>query len=310
MKFTRTSCLLLAAILLASHAAASDETLAQAKDLYATAAYDEALAILDRLQSGASGKDSTAVAEYRVFCLLALDRRDEARKTIEAILIDNPFYLPSADQASPRIQTVFRDTRRQMLPKIVTDRYAAAKAAFERKDPHAAEGFDQVLALMDDPDVRSVPSLGDLRMVASAFRDLTRAMADAPAPAPAAARAPEPARDMPVASPATADPNIVYTANDADVIPPVATVQRIPRWAPPRQTATQDFKGTLEVLVDETGAVLSASLRNSVHPVYDTELLKAVRVWKFNPARKQGAPVRYLKIIDIRLTPALPTTSR
>jgi TonB family protein len=288
---------------------ASDETLAQAKDLYATAAYDEALAVLDRLQSNASGTDSTAIAEYRAFCLLALDRREEARKTIEAILHENPLYLPSEDQASPRIQMVFRDTRRQLLPTIVIERYAAAKAAFERKDPQAAERFDGVLALLDDPDARSVASLSDLRTVASAFRDLTKAMAAA-AP-PVAARAPESAPQAPGSRPAPAvNPNVVYTSADADVIPPVALSQRIPRWSPHRTDAMQNFKGTLELLVDETGAVTSATLRTSVHPVYDAELLKAVRVWKFAPAQKQGTPVRYVKIFEIRLTPGASANGR
>lgn len=314
MSFSRASrrgaVLLIIWICRAGAASASDETLAQAKDLYATAAYDEALAVLDRLEGNGSGKDSTAIAEYRAFCLLALNRREEARRTIEAILHENPLYLPSEDQASPRIQMVFRDTRRQLLPAIVIERYAAAKAAFERKDPQAGERFDGVLALLDDPDAQGVASLSDLRTVASAFRDLTKAMAAA-APPPAAERAPESAPQAQGARPAPAvNPNVVYTAADADVIPPVALSQRIPRWAPPRTDAMQDFKGTLELLVDEGGAVTSATLRTSVHPVYDVELLKAVRRWKFAPAQKQGTPVRYVKIFEIRLTPGAPANGR
>ena len=44
----------------------------------------------------------------------------------EPILHDNPLDRPSSDQASPRIQSVFRDVRRESLPKIVMERYAAA----------------------------------------------------------------------------------------------------------------------------------------------------------------------------------------
>src|SRR5262249_61402479 len=120
---------------------------------------------------------TTSVAEYRVFCRLALDRRDEARHDIEAILQDNPQYAPSADQASPRIQSVIRDVRRQSLPKIVLVRYASAKAAFERKDPQAAQQFENGLALMDDPDVNGSPALTDLRTWVTAFRDRTKAVA-------------------------------------------------------------------------------------------------------------------------------------
>jgi len=72
-------------------ARASEETLARAKDLYASAAYDEALAVLDGL-AGAVPSETRAIAEYRVFCLLALDRTDEARRRIEDMLHDNPQY--------------------------------------------------------------------------------------------------------------------------------------------------------------------------------------------------------------------------
>ena len=153
------------------------DTLAQAKELYASAAYDEALAVLDRLQSAAPGSETASIAEYRVFCLLALDRRDEAQKDIEGLLHTNPMYMPSADQTSPRIQGVFRDVRRQSLPKIVMERYAVAKASFEHKDPKAGPQFDDVLALLEDPDVQGASALNDLKTVVTAFRDLTKAMA-------------------------------------------------------------------------------------------------------------------------------------
>jgi TonB family protein len=311
MSLTRTNrrgaAMLILWVCCAGIAFGSDDTLAQAKDLYATAAYDEALAVLDRLQTNASAKDSTPIAEYRVFCLLALDRRVEARRTIETILNDNPLYLPSAELASPRIQTVFRETRRQVLPTIVRDRYAAAKAAFERKDPRAGEQFEAVLTLLDDPDVQNVPALSDLKTVVSAFRDLTRAMADAAPPPLAAVRMPSPESQAATIGTPALDPNTVYTVEDRDVVPPVVVTQRIPKWAPSRRELMQDFNGTLRVLVDENGKVSAATLETSVHPIYDAELLKAVRGWKFAPATKRGTPVRYLKTFNIRLTPGMTT---
>ena len=181
MNFTRTG--LTAVVLLAAlsgsvrAASGSDDTLVHAKSLYAAAAYDEALAVLDQLQHEAPAEDSTSIAEYKVFCLLALDRRDEARQNIAGILHNNPLYLPSADLASPRVQSIFRDVRRQSLPKIVVERYTAAKASFERKDARAVQQFDEVLALLDDQDLDQTSTLTDLRAVASAFRDLAMAVA-------------------------------------------------------------------------------------------------------------------------------------
>jgi hypothetical protein len=282
--------------------ATAADTLAHAKELYASAAYDEALAELERLEGAAAPGDAASIAEYRVFCLLALDRRDEARKNIEGILKDNPLYLPSSDQASPRIQNVFRDVRRQSLPKIVMERYADAKAAFERKDPQAGEQFESLLALMDDPDVQGAPALNDLRTVAQAFRDLTKAMAIAQAAPPPAAPAPPVAAPLP-APPPPPPADLIYTSADADVAPPVPQSQRIPPWMPVGKEAAQDFRGTLELVIDEKGAVMSATMRSSVHPAYNAQLIRAAKEWKFIPARRQGTPVRYLKIVEIHLKP-------
>jgi tetratricopeptide (TPR) repeat protein len=297
----RALVLLLAGLIAGVHtASASDDTLARAKGLYASAAYDEALAVLDRLQSETPAEDPTSIAEYRVFCLLALDRRDEARKNIERILHDNPLYLPSADQASPRIQSVFRDVRRQSLPKIVLERYAAAKAAFERKDSSAGQQFDDVVALLADPDLQNVSALTDLREVASAFRDLTKALA-APAAPVADART---IQQTVIPQQQTAD--IIYTSANADVIPPVAQSQRVPPWRPSPNEAVREFKGALRLVIDRSGAVESATMSASTRPAYDPLLLKAARGWKFEPARKQGTPVRYLKLIEIRLEAGTP----
>ena len=74
--------------------AAGQDSLARAKDLYSSAAYDEALAMLDGLQAGSSAGASASAAEdsgriaaevwlYQAFCLLALGRTDEAKKVIE-----------------------------------------------------------------------------------------------------------------------------------------------------------------------------------------------------------------------------------
>jgi hypothetical protein len=304
MNFTRTS---RAALLLLAgfssgmrSASASDDTLVRAKGLYAAASYDEALAVLDQLQSAAPGEESMSIAEYRVFCLLALDRRDEARKNIDGILHNNPLYRPSADQASPRIQSIFREVRRQSLPKIVMERYAAAKAAFERKDSRAAQQFDDVLALLGDPDLDPTSALSDLRAVASAFRDLVQAV-DASGTSVADAG---PAQQPPVPQEQVRD--IIYTAADTDVTPPVTKSQRMPPWHPSPQEATQGFRGVLRLLIDQSGSVVSAAMAATTRPTYDQLLLRAARDWKFLPAQKQGTPVRYLKLIEVQLKATAP----
>jgi hypothetical protein len=190
----------------------------------------------------------------------------------------------------------------------VLERYAIAKASFERKDPQAGPQFDRVLTLLDDPDVQATPALSDLRTVVTAFRDLTKAMA-AQTVSPTIARpldaggsnSPTPS---PAVDPQPSDSPRIYTSADSDVAPPIAQSQRIPPWIPTaRAIAAQEFHGTLELLIDETGAVMSSAMRTSAHPTYNQLLLRATREWKFMPARRQGVPVRYLKIVDIHLKP-------
>ena len=107
--------------------ASDDDTLERAKSLYVSADYDEALAVLDRLDSTAAGDDATSIAQYRVFCLLALNRRAEARESIDRILHERPLYMPTDNEASPRIQGIFQDVRREVLPKIVLERYGPVR---------------------------------------------------------------------------------------------------------------------------------------------------------------------------------------
>src|SRR5215475_15288414 len=138
---------LIAWFILLSAPARAQETLAHAKDLYLAAAYDEALAVLEQLKAQPAA--STEVQQYRMFCLLALQRSDEARKAIEDIVTADPFYRPSETQTSPRIRSVFQDTRKKLLPTVIQRKYAEAKASFEKKDPKAVTQFEQLLMLLD-----------------------------------------------------------------------------------------------------------------------------------------------------------------
>ena len=165
MTATRTSygivLALSTALLLPATAAADQDPLAGAKNLYLSAAYDEALAAFDRLQHDSPNGEAGEAAQYRVFCLIALQRGDEARRAIEAIVNADPFYRPSDTQTSPRIRTVYQDVRRALLPAVVQRSYADARAAFDKKDPKAAAQFDRLLALLDDPDMKGTAAGGE-----------------------------------------------------------------------------------------------------------------------------------------------------
>jgi tetratricopeptide (TPR) repeat protein len=133
----------------------AQETLARAKELYNLASYDDALVLLSRLNQTAAAAESNEIAGYQVFCLLALGRTDEARQAIATLARNDPMYRPPEATTSPRTRAVFDEVRRGLLPGIVQDTYDKAKAAFDRKEAQVAlDGFDRVLALLDEPGCR------------------------------------------------------------------------------------------------------------------------------------------------------------
>ena len=306
------------AMTMASATLLGQDSLARAKDYYASAAYEEALAVLDKLHSSPAATDTTEVAAYQVFCLVALGRSDEATKAIETIVKSDPLFRPSDAQASPRVRAFYENVRRPLLPDVVRDAYTKGKDAFAHKDMSAAKAeFDQVIALIDELGANADPGLADLRTLASGFRDLSRVPESPPpasTPAPVAnstdVAAPPTANGLisgvtppaPSAASTAADPNRVYTAADVDVVKPVAISKPMPLWNPDNPVdKLRDFRGTLELLIDETGAVKAAALTRSVNAVYDPKLVRAAADWKFRPATRGGVPVKYRFALDIHL---------
>ena len=298
---TARSRLLLASItwlVFASADIAHGETIDRVKDLYRSAAYEEALAVLDQMAKESGPTNPVEAREYRLLCLIALERRTEARDAITSMVNADPFYQLS--QASPRVRTMFKDVRQSLLPTIAQQAYADAKAAFDRKDPESGAQFERVLTLLNDPDISGVSTVADLRTVASAFRDLSQALKRVPEPTPEIA---SPAAPDSRASSVPALP-IVYKDGEPGLVVPETLNQTLPRWVLPARAAgreLRDWLGVLEVVIDENGDVVSATLRKSFHPDYDSQLVKAAMSWKYRPAQKDGAPVRFLKIVSVRL---------
>lgn len=288
-----------------STARAGDDTIAAARDLYASAAYEDALAVLNRLRStGQSGADAEAVEQYRAFCLLALGRSTEAQDAIAAVVTAEPSYHPSDTDVSPRIRTAFSDVRRRMLPAIIQQKYADAKGAFERKDwARAADGFAQVLNALADPDVAPVagqPPLSDLRVLATGFHELSAAAVTPPPPPPAPA-APAPVATTPAPAPVQININKIYDGTERNVVPPTTMRQQLPSF-PGRIIGP--MHGAMEVIIDQSGQVESAKMRVSVNAFYDTLAVAATKAWRYQPATFEGTPVRFRKIIQISLNPS------
>lgn len=286
-------------LLMTGTVAAGQDSIAAARDLYASAAYEDALAVLNRLpDAGRAIDEARAIEQYRAFCLLALGRTAEAEHAIEAVVAAEPGYRPSTD-LSPRVRTAFSDVRRRVLPGIIQQKYMQAKAAYDRKEfANSAAQFDRVLESMNDPDAAaalSQPPLSDMRMLALGFKDLA-AIAAAPPPAPA----PPPPPAAPEPAPVPKAPR-VYTGNDLNVVMPAVIRQELPPYPGQVPFARQ---GMIEVLIDETGAVESAMMRVSVTAMYDALALNAAKAWRYHPATVNGAPVKYRKAVQVTIKPA------
>ena len=274
--------------------AAVVDNLAKAKDLYASAEYEQALVILNGADLIAGGVE---VDQYRALCLLALGRNDDALQVIQRIVEKNPLFEPPASQVSPRVQTTFRDVRKRMLPAIVRQTYAEGKSAFDVGEmENAKTRFERVVAEVDALESLGSKEFGDLRLLAKGFVDLiakTTAPPPAPAPVPAAAKREE-------APPPPS--NLIRTSAEPGITPPVVISQVLPPWRPTRQD-TQNYDAVVSVVIDETGAVTDLTVEGTLRPTYEAQLRRAAMGWKYRPATLKGVPVKYRKNIAVHLTP-------
>lgn len=287
-------------------AAAADNTLATARDLYAAAAYEDALVILNQLSEGAHGPDEErAIQQYRAFCLLALGRTADAEQAIAAVVAVQPRYQPGEAEVSPRVRTTFAEVRKRVLPTVIQQQYAIAKSSYDRKNyAEAAERFNYVLDVLNEPDVRPVaaqPPLSDLKVLAQGFRDLA-VTASTPPPAPPKVEPPPPAAAVAAAAPesALAAAPRIYSSNDRGIVPPVAVRQVLPPF-PNTAALPKQAQGVIEVVIDETGAVEQALMRVPLNAAYDRQALIAAKAWLYQPATMNGKPVKFRKAVQVNV---------
>jgi hypothetical protein len=282
----------LALVLACPITSAAQDSLSTAQALYASASYDEALAVIDRLSVDVlSPREVLALNQQRALCLLALGRAAEAETAIAAIVHADPTYRPDA---SPRVRQAFRDVRARLLPAIVQAEYAEARKLYDADAwAEAAARFERVVALTRDADLSAEQAapLADVKVLAEGFATLAaKAAAPPPPPAPAEAPAPGP-------GPPPRDYDAVYDGTEPGVSGPVTIVQALPRWPGGRPVPTN--MGLLEVVIGKNGIVESAAMRQRVASFYDRQVLEAVVAWKYDPAQLDGQPVRFRKTIKI-----------
>jgi hypothetical protein len=327
----RGALLTLSLLCLAADARADQELLASAKTLYESASYEAALSELSAISNT---ELADTVDTYRALCLLGLGRSRDAEQVLEDVVTRKPLLVLSDAEFSPRLVSLFQEVRRKALPAAARRLYTSAKTDYENKKYDAAAlGFKQTLQVIADlgPDSQTA-TLADLKELASGFLTLAESKRVAPeraaatpdradpAPQRAAAAAPRaavPAAAVPGAAvPAAAvAPGVApgpsapkaaqtfYTVVDPGVTPPVALNQQLPPWNATPQIKTGVFTGTLEVMVNEKGAVENVTLLDPVWPTYDSVLLLAAKAWRYEPAVKDGKPVKFKKVLAISVNP-------
>jgi TonB family protein len=269
--------------------AQSGDPLDNARALYVSASYEDALAELSKVPPGAP---AGRVEQYRAFCLIALGRAEEASTAVAKAVSADPLLVPSLSDASPRMRALFAETRRKMLPDIAREAYAHGKAAYAAKDLSAAAlAFQRVIdledALSSGEDDRS-----DLRLLAQEFLELSVRVSTPASPAVPPTAGPTTSLAEVPASPETAGPLAVGRG--------VAAIREtMPVWTRPTPGFT--LMGQLHITIDERGDVTSATITHPSDPDYDRDLVVAAKQWKYEPAVRDGRALPSEKTITFTL---------
>jgi len=91
----------------------------------------------------------------------------------------------------------------------------------------------------------------------------------------------------------------IYTDAEENVEPAVLMRPQLPSDPPP--TVPEDDIGVLEIVVSATGAVEHVRLISEANRYHDRMIVAAAKAWSFEPATKDGRPVRYRTHIRVTL---------
>ena len=83
-----------------------DDPLTAAKTLYQSASYQDALAALSNLPSGANIDEAD---KYRALCFLGLNRAQDAEHALEQLVTRRPLFKLDPSFDSPKLVATFRD---------------------------------------------------------------------------------------------------------------------------------------------------------------------------------------------------------
>jgi hypothetical protein len=147
------------------------------------------------------------------------------------------------------------------------DEFRRAQRLFDAKQYSSAqEGFARVARMLDGD---TTPASSELRWKANEYSELARGFTG---------------HDASIAT-------RLYTSADPGVTEPIPLGPFLP---------SADLEGTttaLELVIDAKGRVESVRLTNPQDNYHTQWWLPAAKAWRFEPATKDGVPVRFLKRI-------------
>src|SRR5215470_12046159 len=129
----RTFCFVVFLIFICPGVVWAQESLQTAQALYASASYDEALAMLERLQKQPlPPSDAVELQQNRALCLLALGRTADAEEALAVVVKTNPMYRPAEATTAPRVRTMFKDVRSKLLGGLIVSVYNEARGQYDQ----------------------------------------------------------------------------------------------------------------------------------------------------------------------------------
>jgi hypothetical protein len=271
-------------VLVLAARASAQGVIDSARHAMTAAAYEDALSTLSRLNLPLSSPEGVRVAKYRALCLLALSREDEAEAAVKAVMRVDPLYEPDNTDVSPQVKSEYASVRRRLLPSVVSERYAQAKAAFDAKNySQASREFRTTIDMIDAFPLNGDDgeSVADLRRLAAGFFDLSVQL-------------------TPAASPAHTEADVICDVNTPGVLPPKPLRQPL--------GSVQLFKNNLagrsvlvEVVVDEIGRVESAVVKRAAFGPFDEAVVRDILEWRYEAAVLNGSPVPYRYSVQVSI---------
>jgi tetratricopeptide (TPR) repeat protein len=282
----------------------AQEPLTKAKALYDAANYEDALSLLAPVQK-------PEAQQYRALCLLALGRSQDASNEVDSLIASAPTFEPSAEDVSPRFVSLVSDAKKRLLPGIARKTFNEARDQFKSGDrAGAAKKFDLVVTLAATDGFKDTSEAEDLRTLASGFIELADASQlreEQKATAPAPPKTAEATAPSPIPTTTTVPPSSVAAPSSSgthltptEVSQPVVVRQIIPA-IPSGIAGMGSPTASVRVEIGTDGHVISASMQQSAHPLYDRLVLQAAHEWLYTPAMLNGRPVPSEKVVTIQL---------